>query len=141
MGSGAPFVLDNAWQALRERRFSCRSSSAVEHSFLIWRRKTMGRSGPGGGEARPEAFAEAVAGLEAGIALEESAHAWVSPPRTLFIFSGAGRHEAFPLSAEKLSATLHEGKVRVLAIDGVVGHDGGRELSTSICDAGSQMSI
>ena len=47
--------------------------------------------------------------------------AWVSPLRTLFIFSGAGRREAFSLSAEKLAAMLHAGAARVLAIDGVVG--------------------
>jgi hypothetical protein len=46
---------------------------------------------------------------------------WVSPLRTLFIFSGAGRREAFSLSAEKLADLLHAGSVRVLAIDGVVG--------------------
>jgi hypothetical protein len=47
--------------------------------------------------------------------------AWVSPLRTLFIFSGAGRREAFSLSAEKLAELLHAGSARVLAIDGVVG--------------------
>jgi hypothetical protein len=47
--------------------------------------------------------------------------AWVSPLRTLFIFSGAGRREAFSLSAEKFAALLHAGAARVLAIDGVVG--------------------
>jgi hypothetical protein len=47
--------------------------------------------------------------------------AWVSPLRTLFIFSGAGRREAFSLSAEKLAEALHAGAARVLAIDGVVG--------------------
>jgi len=47
--------------------------------------------------------------------------AWVSPLRTLFIFSGAGRREAFSLSAEKLAELLHAGGARVLAIDGVVG--------------------
>jgi uncharacterized membrane protein len=47
--------------------------------------------------------------------------AWVSPLRTLFIFSGAGRREAFSLSAEKLAAALNAGSARVLAIDGVVG--------------------
>jgi hypothetical protein len=47
--------------------------------------------------------------------------AWVSPLRTLFIFSGAGRREAFSLSAEKFAAVLHAGTARVLAIDGVVG--------------------
>jgi hypothetical protein len=47
--------------------------------------------------------------------------AWVSPLRTLFIFSGAGRREAFSLPADKLAAALNDGSVRVLAIDGVVG--------------------
>jgi hypothetical protein len=47
--------------------------------------------------------------------------AWVSPLRTLFIFAGAGRREAFSLSAEKLAERLHAGTARVLAIDGVVG--------------------
>jgi hypothetical protein len=47
--------------------------------------------------------------------------AWVSPMRTLFIFSGAGRREAFSLAADKLVEALHEGTARVLAIDGVVG--------------------
>jgi len=47
--------------------------------------------------------------------------AWVSPLRTLFIFSGAGRREAFSLSAEKFAELLHAGAARVLAIDGVVG--------------------
>ena len=47
--------------------------------------------------------------------------AWVSPLRTLFIFSGAGRKEAFSLSAEKLAGALHAGRARMLAIDGVVG--------------------
>jgi hypothetical protein len=47
--------------------------------------------------------------------------AWVSPLRTLFIFSGAGRREAFSLSADKLAAALNDGGARVLAVDGVVG--------------------
>jgi hypothetical protein len=47
--------------------------------------------------------------------------AWVSPLRTLFIFSGAGRREAFSLAADKLAAALNDGSARVLAIDGVVG--------------------
>jgi hypothetical protein len=71
----------------------------------------------------------AVDGLERGMWLEfrtaEGARkvklAWVSPLRTLFIFSGAGRREAFSLSAEKLAVALNAGSARVLAIDGVVG--------------------
>ena len=71
----------------------------------------------------------AVDGLERGMWLEfrtgEGARkvklAWVSPLRTLFIFSGAGRREAFSLPADKLAAVLNDGSARVLAIDGVVG--------------------
>jgi hypothetical protein len=47
--------------------------------------------------------------------------AWVSPLRTLFIFSAGGRREGFSMSAEKLAAALHAGAARVLALDGVVG--------------------
>ncbi|NIA52612.1 DUF1631 domain-containing protein [Massilia sp. TW-1] len=79
--------------------------------------------------AAREAEVSAVDGLERGMWLEfrtaEGARkvklAWVSPLRTLFIFSGAGRREAFSLSAEKLAAALNAGNARVLAIDGVVG--------------------
>jgi hypothetical protein len=71
----------------------------------------------------------AVDGLERGMWLEFRAGegvrkvrlAWVSPLRTLFIFSGAGRREAFSLAADKLAAALNDGSARVLAIDGVVG--------------------
>jgi len=47
--------------------------------------------------------------------------AWVSPLRTLFIFSGSGRREAFSMTAEKLTDALHAGAARVLAMEGVVG--------------------
>ena len=47
--------------------------------------------------------------------------AWVSPLRTLFIFSGADRREAFSMPAERLAQALHAGQARVLAIDGLVG--------------------
>ncbi|WP_229412528.1 DUF1631 family protein, partial [Massilia sp. Root335] len=71
----------------------------------------------------------AVDGLERGMWLEfrlgegvrKVKLAWVSPLRTLFIFSGAGRREAFSLAADKLAAALDDGSARVLAIDGVVG--------------------
>jgi hypothetical protein len=80
-------------------------------------------------EAARQQMISPVDGLERGMWFEfrsaEGARklklSWVSPLRTLFIFSGAGRREAFSLSAEKLAAMLHEGKARVLAIDGVVG--------------------
>ncbi len=47
--------------------------------------------------------------------------AWVSPLRTLFIFSGAGRKEAFSLPAERLLDAFRTGSIRVLAPEGVVG--------------------
>ena len=73
--------------------------------------------------------AAALAGLERGMRLELSeAHivrrvrlAWVSPLRTLYIFSGAGRQEAFSLSAARLAELLREGAMRVVAAEGVVG--------------------
>jgi hypothetical protein len=75
------------------------------------------------------AAVSAVDGLERGMWLAFRAGegdrkvklAWVSPLRTLFIFSGAGRREAFSLPADKLAAALNDGSARVLAIDGVVG--------------------
>ncbi|MBD8530180.1 DUF1631 family protein [Massilia sp. CFBP 13647] len=47
--------------------------------------------------------------------------AWVSPLRTLFIFSHSGRQESFSLPFEKLVASLRSGSVRVVAAEGVVG--------------------
>jgi hypothetical protein len=80
-------------------------------------------------EAARAAEVSALDGLERGMWLEfrtaEGARkvklAWVSPLRTLFIFSGAQRREAFSLAADKLAAALNDGSARVLAIDGVVG--------------------
>ncbi|CAH0171553.1 hypothetical protein SRABI118_01008 [Massilia sp. Bi118] len=82
-----------------------------------------------GQEAARQQMISPVDGLERGMWFEfkttEGARkvklAWVSPLRTLFIFSGAGRREAFSLSAEKFAELLHAGAARVLAIDGVVG--------------------
>jgi hypothetical protein len=47
--------------------------------------------------------------------------AWVSPLRSLFIFSGGLRQEAFSLPAGKLAEGLGAGAIRVAALDGVVG--------------------
>ncbi|WP_312519910.1 DUF1631 family protein [Massilia sp.] len=72
---------------------------------------------------------DALAGLERGQrfefrvdgALRKVRLAWVSPLRTLFIFSGAGRQEAFSLPAERLAALIESGAMRALASGGVVG--------------------
>jgi len=73
--------------------------------------------------------AAVLAGLERGMRLELiEAHivrrvrlAWVSPLRTLYIFSGAGRQEAFSLPAVRLAELLREGAIRIVAPEGVVG--------------------
>jgi len=73
--------------------------------------------------------AATLAGLERGMRLElREAHivrrvrlAWVSPLRTLYIFSGAGRQEAFSMPAARLAELLREGAMRVVAAEGVVG--------------------
>ncbi len=79
--------------------------------------------------AASDPAAALLASLERGMRLELSeAHivrrvrlAWVSPLRTLYIFSGAGRQEAFSLPAARLAELLREGAMRVVAAEGVVG--------------------
>lgn len=79
--------------------------------------------------AASDPAAAILAGLERGMRLElHEAHivrrvrlAWVSPRRTLYIFSGAGRQEAFSLPAARLIDLLREGAMRVVAPEGVVG--------------------
>lgn len=73
--------------------------------------------------------AAVLAGLERGMRLELTEAqivrrvrlAWVSPLRTLYIFSGAGRQEAFSLPAARLAELLREGAIRIVAPEGVVG--------------------
>ncbi|CAN7354827.1 DUF1631 family protein [Massilia sp. LjRoot122] len=80
-------------------------------------------------EAPADPTGAALATLERGMRVEFSGAsgvrklrlAWVSPLRTLFIFSGANRQEAFSLPAERLAEAFRSGSIRVLALDGVVG--------------------
>ncbi|MES2317224.1 MAG: DUF1631 family protein [Pseudomonadota bacterium] len=46
--------------------------------------------------------------------------AWVSPLKTLYIFSLGARQESFSLSVEKLTAGMRAEKVRLVQVDGVV---------------------
>ncbi|MEJ7808334.1 MAG: hypothetical protein WKG03_20735, partial [Telluria sp.] len=46
--------------------------------------------------------------------------AWVSPLKTLYIFSLGARQESFSLSVEKLAAGVRLAKVSVMQVDGVV---------------------
>lgn len=87
-------------------------------------------------EASADPATTLLATLERGMRLEFGAEegarklrlAWISPLRTLYIFSGAGRQEAFSLSSERLAAMLRDGSIRVVAAEGVVG----RILSAAI---------
>ena len=57
--------------------------------------------------------------------------AWVSPRRSLFIFSSGLRQESFSLSADKLLEAVRAGRLAVLALEGVVG----RVLTAAMQDA------
>lgn len=46
--------------------------------------------------------------------------AWISPRRTLYIFSTAARQEAFSMSGDELTRRIREGSAQVLRADGVV---------------------
>jgi hypothetical protein len=88
---------------------------------------------------------DALASLERGMRLEliegDSVRkvrlAWVSPLRTLYIFSGAGRQEAFSLPAARLADLLRAGAIRVVVAEGVVGRILGAAVgSEAVNDAG-----
>ena len=57
--------------------------------------------------------------------------AWVSPQRTLMIFSTGARKEAFSMQADRLVELFRQGRVRILHADGVV--------SRALTDALQQM--
>ncbi|MDB5749507.1 MAG: hypothetical protein JWP72_4355 [Massilia sp.] len=61
--------------------------------------------------------------------------AWVSPLRTLFIFSAGARQESFSLSAEKLLAGFEAGSVHVVALEGVVGRVLTQAMQGAVNDA------
>ncbi|MYN03975.1 DUF1631 family protein [Pseudoduganella sp. DS3] len=46
--------------------------------------------------------------------------AWISPLKTLYIFSTTGRQEAFSISGEAMAQHFREGKVRLIRTEGVV---------------------
>lgn len=89
--------------------------------------------------------ADTLAGLERGMRLELAEGervrkvrlAWVSPLRTLYIFSGAARQEAFSLPAGRLADLLRAGAIRVVLAEGVVGRILGAAVgSAAVNDAG-----
>ncbi len=63
--------------------------------------------------------------------------AWISPLRTLFIFSTGARQEAFSQPVEQLQAAFRAHTVEVLRMDGVVG----RALSEAMAQAGNDPAV
>jgi hypothetical protein len=91
-------------------------------------------------EAQLDEAVIAVDGLERGMWLEFTGPdqsvrkvklAWVSPLRTLYIFSTAARQEAFSISAEKLADAYRRHTVRLIQTGGVVA----RALSQAMAQA------
>jgi hypothetical protein len=86
-----------------------------------------------------------VDGLERGMWLEFSQPdasvqtvklAWISPLRTLFIFSTGARKEAFSLTVEKLAEAYRENKVRLVRQDGVVARVLAEAMGQAVNDPG-----
>ncbi|WP_256079366.1 DUF1631 family protein [Massilia sp. YIM B04103] len=57
--------------------------------------------------------------------------AWISPLRTLYIFSTSSRQEAFSLSGEALAQRFRDDKVRLVRSEGVVGQALSRAMGIS----------
>jgi hypothetical protein len=57
---------------------------------------------------------------QADASMRKAKLAWVSPLKTLFIFSLGARKESFSLPVEKLAAGIRADKVRIMQVDGVV---------------------
>ncbi|NVE00941.1 DUF1631 family protein [Massilia sp. BJB1822] len=57
--------------------------------------------------------------------------AWISPLRTLYIFSTSSRQEAFSLSGEALAQRFRDDKVRLIRSEGVVGQALSRAMGIS----------
>ncbi|GGC79737.1 DUF1631 family protein [Undibacterium terreum] len=82
-----------------------------------------------GPEPEVDEFTEIVANLERGIWLQftkktgESGKvklAWVSPMRSLYIFTGTQKEKSFSVSAEELEQTFRENRAQVLVLDKLV---------------------
>jgi hypothetical protein len=80
-------------------------------------------------EPEPDEFSEIVAGLERGIWLEIIAKdgeprrvklAWVSPMRSLYIFTAAQKEKSFSISVEELEQAFRDKRAQVLVLDRVV---------------------
>jgi hypothetical protein len=81
-------------------------------------------------EVVPDAAAQTIATLGRGMWIEVTQAdgsdrrvklAWISPLRTLFIFSNDSREEAFSMAGEALAVLFRAGRARLIETDGLVG--------------------
>jgi hypothetical protein len=111
-----------------ERQFEVALAAARQDAL----RRIALEQAAGAPQEAPEqdAAASAVDGLARGMRLEfgqpdgsvrKLRLAWISPLRSLFIFSSGLRQESFSLSHEKLAEALRANSARVVAPEGVVG--------------------
>lgn len=91
-------------------------------------------------EPEPDASVTTVDGLQSGMWLEftqmdDSSKkvklAWVSPQRSLFIFSNSRREESFSMSTEELAQVFRDGKVRVVQLGGVINRALSKAMQTA----------
>ncbi|MBI3285737.1 MAG: DUF1631 family protein, partial [Burkholderiales bacterium] len=80
-------------------------------------------------EAAPDEFAATVAGLERGVWLQLTGKngvvskvrlAWVSPMRSLYIFTTSQKEQTFSVAAEELELAFREQRAQLLMLDKVV---------------------
>ena len=80
-------------------------------------------------EPSPDAFVESVENFERGMwfefnqpdaSVKKVKLAWVSPLRSLYIFTTSHREEAFSLSADVLAQTFRDKLAKVVEVDGIV---------------------
>lgn len=85
--------------------------------------------------AAPDELAGLARGTWFDLAADDGARkvklAWISPLRTLFIFSNGAREEAFSLPADELAQRLRDGTATILRAEGVVARALSRALAVN----------
>ncbi|NHZ35746.1 DUF1631 family protein [Massilia rubra] len=67
--------------------------------------------------------------------------AWISPLRTLYIFSTGARQEAFSLSSDKLIEAYRAQRVRVMTVEGVVSRALSQAMDEALSDSEKAQSV
>lgn len=101
-------------------------------------------------EPETDEYADTVATLERGIWLrfrqadgsdKQVKLAWVSPLRTLYIFTTSNKQENFSLSAEALAQALREQRAGIVEVDRVVERALSKAMESVEADAGVELAL